>query len=126
MIAEIASKQHGVIDLDQLRDAGLQIGAIYSRVRTGRLHRLHSRVFAVGHTRLSREGRWLAAVLALGDRALLSHVSAAALWGLRPTGSAAIHVTVPSSAGHRHRAGIVVHRSRTLTAADIDDATRSE
>ncbi len=85
LIARVAERQHGVIDLDQLRDAGLRDGAINSRVRTGRLHRLHTRVFAVGHARLTREGHWLAAVLALGDGALLSHVSAAALWGLRPT-----------------------------------------
>jgi hypothetical protein len=121
VIARVASTQHGVIDLQQLRDAGLEVGAIYSRVRSGRLHRLHSRVFAVGHTRLSREGHWLAAVLALGDGALLSHVSAAALWGLRASSSAAIHVTVPSSVGRRHRTGLVVHRSRTITAADRDE-----
>jgi hypothetical protein len=101
-----------------LHDAGLKIGAINSRVRAGRLHRLHRRVFAVGHPHLSPEARWLAAVLALGDGALLSHVSAAALWGLRPSASARIHVTVPTSAGHPHRGDIVVHRSRTIGAAD--------
>ena len=118
LVARIAERQHGVVDLDQLRDAGLRIGAINSRVRSGRLHRLHTRVFAVGHARLSRQGRWSAAVLALGDRALLSHVSAAALWGLRPSSASRIHVTVPTSAGLGHRGAIVVHRSRTLTAAD--------
>jgi len=118
VIARIARRQHGVINLDQLRVAGLAIGAINSRVRAGRLHRLHSRVFAVGHTRLSQEGRWLAAVLALGDGALLSHVSAAALWGIRRSRSDHIHVTVPTLAGHRHRGVIVVHRSCTLTLAD--------
>lgn len=119
-IAAIAAGQHGVIDLEQLRAAGLGVGAINSRVRAGRLHRLYSRVFAVGHTRLSREGRWLAAVLALGDRALLSHASAAALWGLRQSSATRIHVTVPTGAGHRHRGVIVVHRSRTLAAADVE------
>lgn len=119
VIAGIAASQHGIIDLDQLRAAGLADGAINSRARAGRLHRLYSRVFAVGHTRLSREGRWLSAVLALGEGALLSHVSAAALWGLRPSSSARIHVTVPTGAGHRHRGVIVVHRSCTITAWDV-------
>ncbi|MBW3653649.1 MAG: hypothetical protein KY433_08660, partial [Actinobacteria bacterium] len=58
-------------------------------------------------------------MLALGDGALLTHVNAAALWGLRPSSAARIHVTVPTSAGHRHRGLIVVHRSRALTAADV-------
>ncbi len=119
VIALIAEKQHGVVHFDQLLAAGLGVGAINLRVRAGRLHRLHRGVFAVGHRHLSREGRWLAAVFALGEGALLSHVSAAALWGIRPSSSTAIHVTVPTSTGHPHRAGIVVHRSRTLTAADI-------
>jgi hypothetical protein len=119
VIARLAATQHGVVALCQLHVAGLRIGAVNARVRKGRLHRLHRGVFAVGHTCVSREGRWLAAVLALGDGAVLSHVNAAALWGLRPSSSAMIHVTVPSSAGRQRRAGIVVHRSRTLRAQDI-------
>jgi hypothetical protein len=120
-IARLAEAQHGVVDLDQLRDAGLGFGAINSRVRAGRLHRLHRRVFAVGHTRLSREGRWMAALLATGEGAVLSHVSAAAAWALRPSGAASIHATVPTYAGRLRRPGIVVHRSRTLAAADVAD-----
>ena len=61
----------------------------------------------------------MAAVLALGDGAILSHVSAAALWGLRASSAAAIHVTAPTKAGRRKRDGIVVHRSLTLGAAEI-------
>lgn len=118
-IALLAEAQHGVVHFDQLLAAGLSVGAINSWVRTGRLHRLHRGVFAVGHRHLTRHGRWLAAVLALGEGAVLSHVSAAALWGIRPSSSAAIHVTVPTSAGRPNRSGIVVHRSRTLAAADV-------
>ncbi|MGH2897184.1 MAG: DUF559 domain-containing protein [Solirubrobacteraceae bacterium] len=118
-IAALAAAQHGVVSLAQLRRAGLAIGAVNARVRAGRLHRLHTGVFAVGHTRLSREGRWLAAVLALGDGAALSHVSGAALWGLRPSSATRTHVTVPTSAGRPHRDAIRVHRSRTLTPADV-------
>ncbi|HEV2786231.1 MAG TPA: type IV toxin-antitoxin system AbiEi family antitoxin domain-containing protein, partial [Solirubrobacteraceae bacterium] len=51
MIARIAERQHGVVHLDQLRAAGLGDGAIYARVRAGRLHRIHRGVFAVGHRR---------------------------------------------------------------------------
>ena len=119
LIARIAERQHGVVHLDHLRAAGLTKGAISARVRAGRLHRIHRGVFAVGHRRLSREGHWMAGVLALGDGAVLSHVSAAALWGIRETSATHIHVTVPTVNGHRKRDRIVVHRSRTLSAADV-------
>jgi very-short-patch-repair endonuclease/predicted transcriptional regulator of viral defense system len=119
LIAQIAESQYGVISLDQLRTAGLAIGAINSRVRAGRLYRLHTGVFAVGYRRLSREGHWMAAVLALGDGAVLSHVSAAALWGLRPTSAAATHVTVRTIGGRKKRGRIVVHRSRTFAPSDV-------
>ena len=56
----------------------------------------------------------MAAVLALGGDAVLSHATAAAAWELRPVGSGATHVTVPSTAGRKRRAGIRLHRSRTL------------
>ena len=69
---------------------------------------------AVGHPHLSNEGEWLAAVLAFGDGAVLSHRSAAALWGIaRPT--EVIEVTVSGPAGRAERRGINVHRSRTLS-----------
>ncbi len=118
-VAQTAFGQHGVVTFAQLRHAGLDDGAINLRVRNGRLHRLHRGVFAVGHARVSREGRWLAAVLALGEGAVLSHVSAAALWGIRPSSSAYVHVTVPTAAGRHRRRGIVVHRSLTLGSADV-------
>src|SRR4051812_21116872 len=73
VVAQLAFEQHGVVTFAQLRDAGLGAGAINVRVRKGRLHRIHRGVFAIGHMRISQEGRWLAAVLALGDGAVLSH-----------------------------------------------------
>jgi REase_MTES_1575 len=120
-IARLAEAQHGVVGLGQLRAAGLGIGAINFRVRAGRLHRLYRSVFAVGHTRLSRQGRWMAALLAAGDGAVLSHVSAAALWELRPSSAASIHVTVLTYGGRLRRPGIVVHRSRALAPAAVAD-----
>ena len=80
------------------------------RVAAGRLHRLHRGVYAVGHTVLSRNGAYLAAVLACGPHAVLSHRSAAALWGLRPSDAPRIDVTVPHTSGFRTTRTIVVHR----------------
>jgi very-short-patch-repair endonuclease len=86
--------------------------AIARRVKNGRLHRLHRGVYSVGHTIVPPRGRWLAAVLACGPEAVLSHRSAAALWGLRPTAAARVDVTVPHTSGFRSTATIAVHRSR--------------
>ena len=79
-------------------------------VRTGRLHRLHRGVYAFGHDRLRLEGRWLAAVMACGPGAVLSHRDAAQLWELRRSNAAVIDVTVPSQNGRIRRRGIRVHR----------------
>jgi hypothetical protein len=115
----IAGRQHGVVTLEQLREAGIGRTEVTRRVQAGRLHRLHRGVYAVGHRSLSWRGRWLAAVLAEGDGAVLSHSSAVALWEfLRPIQGPA-HVTVGAARRPKPRAGIVVHRSRTLTPRDI-------
>ncbi len=82
----------------------------------GRLHRLYQGVYAVGHTDLSLHGECLGAVLACGPRALLSHYSAAWLWGLSPTSPVPIHVTGPSA--RSRRPPIRLHRASTLTDAD--------
>jgi predicted transcriptional regulator of viral defense system len=122
LIAELARRQHGVVEHDQLRALGLSDSAISWRVGRGRLHRLYRGVYAVGHTRLSAEGRRLAAVLACGTGAVLSHQTAAAQWGIRPSSSPVIHVTVPTTNGRR-RPGIRVHRTRSLLPTD---ATRHD
>jgi predicted transcriptional regulator of viral defense system len=117
-VAELAAGQWGVVSLSQLRMAGLSEDAVQRRQRAGRLHRLHRGVYAVGHTVLRIEGRRLAAVLACGPGAVLSHRSAAAHWGLLPTGTTRIDVTAP-----RTRAGdatIRLHHSRSLIARDTD------
>jgi very-short-patch-repair endonuclease len=116
-VARVAAGQHTVISLDQLRALGLTASAVRSRVTSGRLHPIHRGVYAVGHGRLTREGRWMAAVLACGPEAVLSHRSAAALWGIRPDNRAKIDVSVPSRSV-RSRPGIDVHRSLTLVPAD--------
>ena len=94
-IAAFAARQHGVVGRVQLEDLGLGEDAIRHRQRLGRLHRLHRGAFAVGHRSISKQGWWMAAVLASGPEALLSHRTAAALWGLRGYSGGAVHVTVP-------------------------------
>jgi very-short-patch-repair endonuclease len=118
-VAVIAGRQHGVVTASQLREAGIDKYGVRDRVRAGRLHRLHRGVYAVGHRSLSWRGRWLAAVLAAGEGAVLSHTSAAALWEFLRTMQGPAHVTVAAAVRRQSRPGIVVHRSRTLTPRDV-------
>jgi predicted transcriptional regulator of viral defense system len=111
-VAEIAARQHGVVSYEQLLRAGMTSSTISRRVREGWLHRIHRGVYAVGNPNLTREGHWMAAVLACGAGAVLSHGSAAVLWGISPTSPSTIHVTVPAPGGRSKRRGIAVHRSR--------------
>jgi very-short-patch-repair endonuclease len=129
-ISRIAERQHGVITLAQLETVGIRRRGVTRRLKAHRLHRVHRTVFAVGHSGLSTEGRWMAAVLACGPGAALSHLSAGALWGIlrkrgrpgdnptarEPDGGIS-HVTVPGEG--RTRCGIKVHRSRTLDDSQV-------
>ncbi len=115
--AETAAKQHGVITTQQLLAAGLVASAIHRRVRAGRVHPLYRGVYAWGHTGLSNEGRWMAAVLACGKGAALSHRSAAEHWKLLEGWSSPIHVTVPGDGGRSQRKGLTTHRSSSLTSS---------
>jgi very-short-patch-repair endonuclease len=116
-IARIAGRQHGVITRAQLLSAGLLPSGISDRVSAGRLHRIHRGVYAVGHTNIGNEGQWIAAVLACGQGAVLSHQSAAALWKIAPV-IAMVDVTVAGGGGRAARKEIRLHRSRTLSPAD--------
>src|SRR5437879_10139214 len=106
LIATIAKGQHGVVARRDLLQAGVGRNAISHRLSTSRLHPLYRGVYAVGHPTLTMKGIWMAAVLAGGQRAVLSHRSAAALWGVRP--SATVELTLPR--GRRPLAGITAHR----------------
>jgi very-short-patch-repair endonuclease len=110
--------QHGVVARWQLVDFGFTAKAINHRIRRGRLHRIYAGVYAVGRPELTRHGRWMAAVLACGDGAVLSHASAAALWGIRDKEIKQIEVSVPAGRFPRHP-GIRVHRRAALTAKDV-------
>ncbi len=91
-------------------------------VKDQRLHRLHRGVYAAGHPVLTAEGRWLAAVLAVGERAVLSHRSAARLWGL-PVKEGR-EVDVIGLRGRRPLKGITVHSSRALGDDEITTRRR--
>ncbi len=93
----------------QLLGLGLGRGAIDARIRSGQLIVVHRGVYAVGHARLSQHGVWMAAVLAHGEDAVLSHGSAAALWGLIDAAPPPVDVT--SAQGRPGRPGIRLHRS---------------
>lgn len=113
-IAALAAAQYGVVARRQLRDLGLSDGAIAHRSASGRLHRLHHGVYAVGHAVVVGRGPWMAAVLACGPTAVLSHASAGALWDLRRSAATIIDVTVPGGGGRARRKGIRLHRARSL------------
>jgi hypothetical protein len=106
-----AAAQHGNVTFPQLLNAGFSPDQIERRIAAGWLIRRHTSVFAVGHVPAGRESAWHAAVLALGRGAVLSYASAAALWGMARA-TAIIEVTVPTTAGHVKRDGIIVHRQR--------------
>src|SRR5688572_4808828 len=122
-LQRVARRQWGVVSRRQLTVLGFGAHGIAEWVRTGRLVRVHQGVYAYGHDRLRIEGRWLAAVMACGHGAVLSHRDAAQLWELRQSSSAVIDVTVPSRAGRIRRRGVRVHRSGRL--APEETTTRS-
>jgi len=93
LIAGLAARQHGVVARGQLLDLGISQARIDGRRRRAQLHPLHRGVYAVGHCVIGPEGRWLAAVLASGEGAVLSHRSAAALWRLTPRFDHAVEIT---------------------------------
>ena len=76
-------------------------------------------MYAVGHRGLTERGRRVAALLAAGDRAALSHASALVVWGLARGPLRPVHLTVAGDAGRHARPGLVVHRSRTLAPDDV-------
>jgi very-short-patch-repair endonuclease len=118
-----------VVTRAQLMGLGFNRDAINHRVQRGRLHRVHREVYALGTPELTLRGHWNAAVLTCGPGAALSHLSAAALWGIvqEPRASKAassrprvrIDVSVPMGGGRCQRAGLVIHRRRSLGEGDV-------
>lgn len=114
----LVESQHGVVSRRQLLDLGYSSKAIEHRLAKRLLRPLWRGVYAVGRGRLTRYGWWMAAVLACGPGALLSHASAAALWGIRAQRAGDIDVSVPRRRDPRHP-GIRVHRRRALAQPAI-------
>jgi very-short-patch-repair endonuclease len=113
-IAELARRQYGVVSRRQLLRTGEREKGIEHRLAVGRLHLLHHGVYAVGHRIVPREGRWLAAVMAVGPTAVLSHWSAAALWMIRPNQRSLIDVTAP----HKSRSWDGIKRHHKALPSD--------
>jgi very-short-patch-repair endonuclease len=112
----MAGHQQRNVTRAQLLALGLSPEAIQRLVRRGWLHREHPGVYAVGTPATTPIERAAAAVLACGDRTALSHGSALALWGLRKRWPEPAHLT---TATDRRPSGLVVHRTKTLTLADV-------
>lgn len=102
----------------QLLDLGFSGRAIERRIDNGRLHPVRPGVYAVGRPDLTRFGRWMAAVLSCGPRAMLSHGDAAALWGFEIARGPVIEISVAASSARR-RPGIRVHRRPSLEPGDV-------
>jgi len=115
-IRELAERQHGVVARRQLIALGLGRGLIQDRLDSGKLVELHRGVFALGHRRISLHGEWMAATLACGPNAHLSHGSAAQLWGIR--GIRRPHEVLRVS-GHRRPHGVWLHQTRSLPDEDV-------
>ena len=115
-MGELAARQHGVVSRPQLLELGMTDDGIGSSIRSGGLHRVHSGVYAVGYRADTREARWMAAVLACGPNAALSHFDAAALWNVYNLLGPRVHVL---TRWNRRGAGLWVHRARRLHPDDV-------
>lgn len=116
-IARICHGQHGLITLEQLEGQGLSVQAIHERLLAGRLHRVHQRVYSLTPGVMTQRGKFMAAVLACGPDAVLSHRAAAYLWGLVDEWSEPIDVTAPNRRG-RSPVGVAAHRDGSLHPID--------
>jgi hypothetical protein len=115
-LADLAKGQHGVVSICQLRGLGYSDGSFRHALHTGRLHSVFHGVYAVGNPGISLRGECMAAVLSCGHGAVLSHRSAAWLWGLTSRFARPIEVTATSPRGTRQL--IRVHSAAALTQQD--------
>jgi hypothetical protein len=93
--------------------AGLSLAEIRQRLLTGALLREHPGVYRVGHRAPSVEARYLAAVWACGDDAVLSARAAAHLWGLIKGRAPAPEVIAPTK---RRVQGVLTRRGEHVEA----------
>jgi predicted transcriptional regulator of viral defense system len=116
-VGRLAAAQNGVVALEQLEGLGLSRRTIQQRERARRLHRIHQSVYSLTPSVMTERGRFMAAVLACGTDAVLSHRSAAYLWGLVEDWDEPIDVTAPNRRG-RSPDGVAAHRDRSLKSID--------
>jgi very-short-patch-repair endonuclease len=112
-LARLATRQAGVAGRQQLLALGFTADEIDNRLARRRLIRLHRGVYAVGHDALSERGRMIAALIAAGPGAVLSHETAAHLWKLIPSMPPFIDVTHTDRVPRRRR-GLHVHQASRL------------
>jgi hypothetical protein len=113
--SRIADRQYGHVTRQQLLELGVPSQTVVRWIANGRLTPVHAGVYAVGHAQHSAPAKAMAAVLACGDRAVLSHDSAAALWGIRRWPQ----VPEVTCALERRRPNIRTHRTETLSTRDV-------
>jgi predicted transcriptional regulator of viral defense system len=109
--------QSGVVTLGQLEGLGFSRRAVQQRERAGRLHRVHQGIYSLTPGAMMERGAFMAAVLACGPDAVLSHRSAAYLWGLVDEWDLPIDVTAPNRRG-RSPVGVAAHRDGSLRPVD--------
>lgn len=114
----MAARQHGVLTRRQLIELGFDDRAIEHRLGIGRLHRIARGVYVLGRPELTRRGRWMAATLACGPGAVLSHGNAAELWGIEGEKKGMVEVSLRSSS-LRKRPGIKAYRRPKLADRDV-------
>jgi hypothetical protein len=112
----LARRQHGHVARCQLLALGVSQGLIAGRLAAGDWVAIHKGVYCIGPQRNDPAARAAAAVLACGPDAVLSHASAASLWGLLPRWSFPLEVTAK---GRHDRPGITTHRCQSLTPRDL-------
>jgi len=111
VVAKLATRSHGVVTRGQLLAAGITLAEIRQRLAIGALQREHWGVYRVGHRAPSVEARYLAAVWACGDAAVLSGRAAAHLWGILKGAAPPPEVTAP---GEHRIEGVTTHRARSI------------
>jgi len=117
-VARLAATEWSVLSLDDLRRCGLSEDMVCRRVVRGQLHWVHQGIYAVGHSNIPLEGKFLAAVKACGAGAVLSHFAAAALWAMVDWDERHIDVTVNDTTPRTH-AGVRIHRTWYLESTDV-------
>jgi hypothetical protein len=118
-VAELATRQGGVISFEQLRALGISDATRKRWTRAGHLHPIHPGVVAVGHRAIGLTGRLHAALLYAGDDAALSHQTAGWCHGAIAAEPQTIHVSEPGE--RRSVRGVRVHHPRRVSLAKIDD-----